>query len=163
MAAGREHGTVGRRWGGERVVQGLEQSIRRVSTIVRACGMWQVDRANRMLSSLKRQFRVQHLPLPRAPFAPSLTMRLLAISPPGHSTCLPARSPARPAKSQSAWHFVCRCRCRPQFTMLFVCSRSSPFYHVCCALPPATVPAPATAPAPATSTFLSWFVVRGTF
>lgn len=130
---------------------GCGASIRWVSTIARACWtrkfVWQVacgksiergggTKANafRMLSSLNRQFRVQSPPL----YLPSLYLPAgyLPLSHPLHlSAFQPACLPCCPAKSQSAWHFVCRCRCRPQFTMLFVWPRPRLLRQ----LPPASI------------------------
>lgn len=166
--------------------KGCGASIRWVSTIERACWtrkfVWQVacgksiergsTKANafRMLSSLNRQFRVQHWP-PHPPLHPSLyCIFLLAILPcPTPCTCLSVFLPACPAVQPRA----------NLLGTLFVAAAVDPNLqcflfgpgHVCCAcfhqLPaPATAPSLAPAPAaavPAPTTFLSWFVVRGTF
>lgn len=148
MAAGREQNSGGE-WGA-----GCGASIRWVSTIARACWtrkfVWQVacgksiergggTKANafRMLSSLNRQFRLQ-APPPLS-IAPHCIFLLAIFRCPIPCTCLPSSLPAClpgcPAKSQSAWHFVCRCRCRPQFTMLFVWPRPRLLRQ----LPPASI------------------------
>lgn len=144
MAAGREQSRGGE-WGA-----GCGASIRWVSTIARACWtrkfVWQVacgksiergggTKANafRMLSSLNRQFRVQSPPSLSALAVSSCWLSSAVPSP--APVCLPACLPGCPAKSQSAWHFVCRCRCRPQFTMLFVWPRPRLLRQ----LPPASI------------------------